>query len=251
MIAIERLKNLSNWLKRGKVSSWRIRRRDCLHCSGRFSLFVTDKPIDIRCLGCGLTATATALLPVVREHIEATEVKDMWEMSTYGAPAKLCRRMGISSVETEFIEGHPSGSVVDGIRCEDVTDTSFPDESLDLITSNQVFEHVEHDIRGYKECFRILRPGGALFFAVPMKNITASKRIAKFEEGKLIFCGRPEFHGSRITGPRSVPTFWHFSKNDLLARVGKAGFETAWRAVEPANNNQNKTLVVYARKPRI
>ena len=251
MIAIERLKNLFDWLKRGKVSSWRIKRRECLNCYGKYSLFVTNRPHDIRCLSCGLTATATALLPVVKEHVEANDVREMWEMSTYGAPAKLCRRMGISTIETEYVEGHESGSIFNGIRCEDVTCTSFTNDSLDLITSNQVFEHVENDIRGYKECFRILRPGGALIFAVPMKEISFSKQIARTEDGNLLFIGKPEFHGSRITGPRSVPTFWHFSQNDLLARVGKAGFETEWRKVEAAKTSRNKTLVVYARKPLI
>lgn len=180
MITLHRINNLINWLGRNKIWRWRVKRRICLNCSGNYSLFVSNKPANIRCLHCGLTATATALLPVIKEHMQNHgPVNIVWEMSTYGAPAKYCRLHGAKVIETEYIDGHKSGSVINGIRCEDATNSSFGNGEIDLVTSNQVFEHVEDDLQGYRECFRVIRPGGALIFAVPLYNTKESRRIAK------------------------------------------------------------------------
>jgi predicted SAM-dependent methyltransferase len=43
----------------------------------------------------------------------------------------------------------------------------FPNESFDVVYSNQVFEHIENIIGLIGECYRVLKPGGYLIAHVP------------------------------------------------------------------------------------
>lgn len=53
------------------------------------------------------------------------------------------------------------------VRHEDLRSTSFDDNSLDLITSTEVFEHIPDPYYAFKEICRILKPKGMHIFTVP------------------------------------------------------------------------------------
>ena len=170
-------------------------------------------------------------------------------MSTYGATLNFLRKHVEHVYESEYIEGKMSGEIVDGILNQDVQETSFSDSSLDLITSNQVFEHVPDDRKGYVECFRVLRPGGALLFTVPLYDIPATEKLAEIRDGELIYFKKPEYHDSRATGPQSILTFWHHSLNDIAERVSSVGFDVTVEDVFIATYQNPATKVVHAFKP--
>jgi SAM-dependent methyltransferase len=154
-------------------------------------------------------------------------------------------------VETsEYFPDHPLGERVNGILNQDVQRLTFPDESFDLVTSNQVFEHVPDDVAAFRECYRVLRIGGALIFAVPLHDhFDVSQRLAHLENGHIVFHGEPVYHGSRITGPNSVPTFWNFSTHDIVERVRGAGFRRVeMEDVIIANKQSVPQKVIYAVK---
>jgi SAM-dependent methyltransferase len=69
---------------------------------------------------------------------------------------------------SEFREGAVPGSVVDGIRAEDLTCLSFPGESFDLILTSETLEHVPDLSRALAEIWRVLVPGGVHIFTVPL-----------------------------------------------------------------------------------
>lgn len=52
---------------------------------------------------------------------------------------------------------------------------SLPDNSLDFIIANHVFEHLDNPIRALKNWYNHLRPNGILFLAVPDKRFTFDK----------------------------------------------------------------------------
>lgn len=180
----------------------------------------------IRCLGCRASAINLSLIPVVQRHFPQIDSSlRAYELSTYGSMLAWLRRM-FSQLETsEYFPDQPLGTRINGILNQDVQQLTFAADSFDLVTSNQVFEHVPDDVAAFHECHRVLRNGGAMIFAVPLHDdIMVTERIAHLEGGRIIFNGKPEYHGSRLTGPNSVPTFWHFSTHDILDRVRKAGF---------------------------
>jgi SAM-dependent methyltransferase len=118
----------------------------------------------------------------------------------------------------------------------------------DLITSNQVFEHVPDDMKGFRECYRVLRNGGALIFSVPFTPIPATEKLADIVDGRIVYYREPEYHDSRSSGPKSVLTFWYFSANDICERLSRAGFHAEIVDVMIAPSQKLPTHIVYAIK---
>ena len=50
----------------------------------------------------------------------------------------------------------------------DMQKMSFPDSSIDVIIHSDTLEHVPDSKRALKECQRVLKPGGHLFYTVPI-----------------------------------------------------------------------------------
>ena len=63
----------------------------------------------------------------------------------------------------------------------------FEDSSFDLIVHSDTLEHILHPVRGLSECRRVLRPGGACAFTVPL----IVDRLTISRDGMP-----PSYHGS-------------------------------------------------------
>lgn len=181
-----------------------------------------------RCIRCRATVTNLSLIPVIEGHFNGSySGRKAYELSTYGSTLLWLKRCFGEVVTSEYIPGQLSGAVVDGIRNEDVQALTFEDNSFDVVCSNQVFEHVPDDIKGFSECHRVLKAGGMMVMSVPLFDIPSTQKIAQLSGGALEFLAEPEFHDSRIGGVGSAPVFWHHSMRDLSSRVLKAGFSKA------------------------
>ena len=63
----------------------------------------------------------------------------------------------------------PRGEMVGkSVSCQDIQDLTFADESFDLFITQDVLEHVMRPDRAMAEIARVLRPGGAHVFTVPL-----------------------------------------------------------------------------------
>jgi SAM-dependent methyltransferase len=62
---------------------------------------------------------------------------------------------------------HEAGEVVGDTVHQDLTALSFGDESIDLVLSSDVLEHVPDPYQAHREVQRVLRPGGHHVFTVP------------------------------------------------------------------------------------
>ena len=234
--------------KADPLYTWKISRSRCPNCSG--ALFVSFRPdaFMTRCLTCFANVTNLSLIPVIEEHRRTRQIETVWEMSTYGATLAWLRR-NVSCVHaSEFFEGTAPGSYANGILSQDVQNISFHDCSLDLITSNQVFEHVQDDLRGFSECRRVLKPGGALIFSIPLYDIKATQQMAMVRDGKIQHLCPPEYHDSRRRGPKSALCFWRHSFHDIAARVAGAGFNARLKEIRFPESLKESTFVVYAVK---
>jgi SAM-dependent methyltransferase len=203
-----------------------------------------------RCLSCKATVTHLSLLPIIKRHFkDQYEGKVAYELSTYGSTLAWLRTHFDRVITSEFIPGQPLGQIVNGVHNEDVQRLSFESESIDLISSNQVFEHVPDDLRGFRECLRVLKAGGAMIMSLPLFEAPATQRIATLENSKVVFVGEPEYHDSRLEGAHSIPVFWHHAVCDIAARVQSVGFRSAELVdVIIAPNQKTPAKIIYAVK---
>jgi hypothetical protein len=228
--------------------TWRISCSICPSCGGKYFISMGRDAFMTRCLSCRANVTNLSLIPVIQMHSSVHEIQSCWEMSTYGATLDYLESSFDLVYKTEYYQGALPGEIIKGIRNEDVQNTSFPDASLDLITSNQVFEHVPDDIKGFGECYRVLKRGGALIFTVPLYSFPKTERLAEILEDKLVVYGEPEYHDSRTDGPNTALTFWHHSSLDICERVSKVGFDAKLMTITIPPSQRIPIQVIYAVK---
>jgi SAM-dependent methyltransferase len=129
----------------------------------------------------------------------------------------FCRFRFLEAVKTGFI----------GIRHENIEVLSFPNDSLDLIVSNDVFEHVPNYLQGFQECCRVLRTGGVMIATIPIHTErTESVCRASFVDGKLQYIQPPTFHGNPVSKDGSL-VFTDFGW-DLIEEIKMQGFSDAY-----------------------
>ena len=77
-----------------------------------------------------------------------------------------------------FDEVAPGRNNAAGIRCEDLGRLTFPDDSFDLVVTQDVLEHVPDPDAAFREISRVLTPSGYHIFSVPLHegHRTAARR---------------------------------------------------------------------------
>ena len=110
-----------------------------------------------------------------------------------------------------------------GIRHEDVENLSFSDDALDLIVSNDVFEHVTDPARAFAECVRVLKVGGLMLATIPFhSNNDLSITRAKLVNGRLEHILPASYHGNPVSADGSL-VFTDYGW-DVLKEMQVAGF---------------------------
>jgi SAM-dependent methyltransferase len=190
------------------------------------------------------------MIPVINSHCRGNfDGRSAYEMSSYGATYNFLQRHFSDAHFSEYFESKPLGSIIDGVRNEDATRLTFANETFDIVTSNQVFEHVVDDLQAFSECHRVLKQNGALIFTVPLYDAPTTVRLAQLTDAGIDWLATPEYHDSRLGGPQSAPVFWRHSLTDIAERVSRAGFRAVTVVpVSVLKRAQIMQPVVYAVK---
>ena len=113
----------------------------------------------------------------------------------------------------------------------DITHLPYPDESLGAYISLGVMEHFEEGCsEAMAEAHRVLRPGGLMFFTVPMENIFR-KIIA--HPLRFLYLGWRRNRGDEIHFAE-----YRYTRREVEDLLRKHGFEpvlTDWDDFEPGN----------------
>jgi SAM-dependent methyltransferase len=148
------------------------------------------------------------------------------EFSNHGAFLKYLKKVFKNVSTSEYFDNIKSGTYVNGIQCQDVQDLSFTENSIDIFTSTEVFEHVPDDIIGFKEIYRCLKPGGAFIFTVPL-DINNHETIvrAKIVDGNIVHILDPEYHGDHLR-EKGILSFRTYGR-DIIDKLKLLGFSNA------------------------
>ena len=106
-----------------------------------------------------------------------------------------------------------------GYQCQNLEELTFPDNSFDLFITQDVLEHIYHPDRAFREIARVLRPGGAHIFTVPIINKEKkTQRWASLnEDGSPCFLYEPEYHGNPIDQKGSPVTMhWGYDISEYI-----------------------------------
>ena len=145
------------------------------------------------------------------------------EFGFVGPMQAILREAPSFSMSDFFPDVAPGGMAPNNVRCEDLQALSFQNESLDLVISQDVMEHVPDMERAWSEIFRVLRPGGRHVFTMPYDpKRPMTIRRAEIVEGAIHHILPPEYHGDPIREEGAL-AFWDYGA-DLPALLRRIGF---------------------------
>jgi SAM-dependent methyltransferase len=178
---------------------------------------------------------------------ELIEVPSFRELAIYepgiAGPLRYVLRRLPRHVNSYYWPDVVPGDSHDGVRCEDLRQLTFPDESFDLVISSDIFEHVRGPMDGFAEMFRVLRPGGRHVFTVPMIWPLPSTTVARVDysgpEDRHL--QPPVYHGSP-TDPKGSLVYTDFGM-DLPESLRELGFETL------THHGYRNAITFISRKP--
>lgn len=111
-----------------------------------------------------------------------------------------------------------------GLRNEDGTQLTFPNNDFDVVLSFEVLEHIPDYKRALRETHRILRPGGRFYLTAPFIASRQETLVrAKVEDGEIVHILEPEYHGDPVR-QEGILCFQHFGW-DLADCLREAGFD--------------------------
>lgn len=180
----------------------------------------------IECPFCKMNNRQRLMSALIKQELDTSNKKNVyfmeqvtpiynWAVSTFNEHSIV----GSEYLGYEYI----GGDIIKGIRHEDIEDLSFADNALDLIISNDVFEHVPHPEKAFSECSRSLKPGGVMLATIPFGvNADKSTTRARLVGENLEHIQDPVYHGNPLSDDGSL-VFTDYGW-DLLQLMESAGF---------------------------
>lgn len=160
-----------------------------------------------RCEQCGSIPRQRALTLVLEAQFPNWRDLDIHESSPSGPASARFGRECAKYVATYCYPDVAPGSMHEGFRCEDLEALTFPDASVDIVITQEVFEHVFDYRRGFREVMRTIRPGGAHIFTTPKYwHLRRTTDRAVRRDGQIVHLAEPEYHGNPIDNAGSLVT---------------------------------------------
>ena len=114
---------------------------------------------------------------------------------------------------SEFFDDVPTGEYNDGVLCVDLCDMPFEDNTIDIVITEDVFEHIVGYEKAMKEIYRVLKPGGCHIFTVPLHD--GHKTVSR-KNKKSVYHGDPIHADSGCL----VITDWGDDIKSIVERYG-------------------------------
>ena len=198
----------------------------CPYCGPSVFVRLRREETGVRCTHCAASAVHLALGWVLRDRVVRLGDCDACELSARGPLVAFLRRSARSLATSEYFADVALGTSRDGVRCEDVQRLTYADASFDLVTHTEVLEHVPDDARAFIELSRVLRPGGATIFTVPMHEGECTVERARLRYGVIEHLHAPVYHTDPLRTGAGILAFRDYGY-DILDRLRSAGFAEA------------------------
>ncbi len=182
----------------------------------------------MQCEHCGLVNRMRAALNVLHTYAPPETGSQIYITERLTKTYQwLAERYPTLQGSEYFGPSHQPGSMVDGIRHEDVMNLSFTEGSFDLVLSFDVLEHVPNPYRAFCDLYRVLKPGGVLIFSVPISSDSAADivRATLEKDGTITHHMPAEYHGNPVDPEGGALCFRYFGW-EMLDKLRSLGFRS-------------------------
>jgi SAM-dependent methyltransferase len=211
----------------------------CPVCSHKTLFLITDKLELIRnhavCIRChSVSRHRGVALCVLRTFSEMgitrlsdfARLPDIKVLNT-SASSPISRALGHASniLNTEYFDDCASGQSRNGIPCQNLENLALDSCALDLVITEDVFEHVKDIEKGFSEVHRVLNKGGYHIFTIPFFFAQPTRHLFEKKADAYVPIVLPiEYHGDGVRG--TIPAYHHIGY-DMFDMLRKIGFDTA------------------------
>ncbi|MDB5894740.1 MAG: glycosyltransferase [Rhodoferax sp.] len=255
----------------------------CAVCGNTTRFFYTDRALwreTLTCQHCLSTSryrsVARGILRAIREIADVesdalatlprtgvarrlsaydTQPPFYWAPCAYSLPDMLKRTGWFDVALSQYKPELPPGAEISpGIHNQNLEALTFDTNSLDLLVTSDVMEHVRLDERAHREIHRVLRMGGAYVFTVPhdlaMEQTVVRVRVNDPDDAAADeMLMEPEYHGD-TNGDGSGVLAYRLYGRDLVQFLEQLGFEVHYSRVDLPEEGVLNTELFYCRKVR-
>lgn len=195
----------------------------------------------VRCSRCGAVNRQRQLAHVACESLSTAlgyKITSLRQLASYdeiviyntkvGGPIHIALSGASRYLCGEYIGPEcQSGAIVNGVVHQDLARLPYPDGSIDLVLSSDVFGHIPHPYAAHREVYRVLREGGRHIFTVPFYQTEFSDetRVIVGEDGTSLFVKEPLYHHDPIRPGRAALVHTIFAL-EMLLKLDQIGFRT-------------------------
>ncbi|MBL4597068.1 MAG: class I SAM-dependent methyltransferase [Robiginitomaculum sp.] len=177
------------------------------------------------CSNCGSIPRERALMRVIKQVYPNFKELSVHESSpgTRGA-SEILKRDCADYSSSQYFPDLASGEMYEKYnqQCQNLEAMSLADQTFDLFVTQDVMEHLYNPAAAFREIARVLKPGGAHIFTVPIVNKWKATELRAIlgEDGEIIHLMEPQYHGNPVTDEGILMTYnWGY---DIAAFIDKA-----------------------------
>lgn len=242
------------------VALWR-ESLNCEHCrtTSRYRSITRGilRALDER---AGVQADSLTCLPRSgashRLRVYDTQPPFYYDPCAYPLP-DLLKATGWIDVElSQYKPKRPMGEkIAKGVSNQNLEYLTFDDESLDIVITSDVMEHVRLDVRAHKEIHRVLKPGGIYIFTVP-HNRAWDETLVRVQitdpedPSKDVHLLEPEYHGDTNSDEGGGVLAYRTYGRDIEIYLQELGFEVEYFRADNSQQGILNTELYYCRKIR-
>lgn len=188
------------------------------------------------CSACGCSLRSEQLSRALLKYVSRISDSTSLSLSTLVTTAPF-QSLHIAEINTagdlhHYLATSPRvrlssyGSIDPTVPSEDLMNLSYADGSCDLVVTSETLEHVPDYQRALREIYRILRPGGAHVFTVPIVLDQPQTRQRAVMVGTAVkHLLPPTYHGASEQRLSDFLVFFEFGA-DFVTELNEQGFDT-------------------------
>ena len=240
-----------------EVALWR-ESLNCEHCrtTSRYRS-ITRGILRAICELTGDEATSLATLPhssKTRLRVYDTQPPFYCDPCAYPLPDLLKATGWVEVVLSQYKPKKPLGKVLaKGVTNQNLECLTFADDSLDIVITSDVMEHVRLDDRAHREIYRVLKTGGIYIFTVPHnrawdETLIRVQIIDPDDPSKDVHLLEPEYHGDTNSDEGGGVLAYRTYGKDVETFLAGLGFEVEYSCLDIEQLGIMNAELFYCRK---
>jgi SAM-dependent methyltransferase len=187
----------------------------------------TNRQRQIAYVICGCLTEARKVRMSSLRDLSKLEAFSVYNTEARGPLHDALSRLERYSCSEYFGPDRASGQTIDNVMHQDLTTLSFDDESIDLVISADVFEHLPRPYKAHQEVYRVLKKSGRHIFTVPFHQTEYfdEDRVIVGRDGGHTFLKDPLYHHDPVHPDKGSLVYTIFSL-EMLMKLRMIGFIT-------------------------